>query len=243
MATHIDIKNLSYSYPDGTAALKSLSLSFKEGQTHALIGANGAGKSTLLLHLNGTVLPQCGKVLIRDCEVSKKTLYKVRQQVGMVFQNPDDQLFMSSVAEDVAFGPLNMGLTDSQVSERVESALNQVGLKHLAERHPAHLSTGEKKRISIAAVLAMEPDVLVLDEPSAGLDPGARRMLINLLKSFNHTKIIATHDLDMALDTADTVTLLYNGEIYAEGTPVDIFNNKALLEKCGLEQPLSMSRN
>jgi cobalt/nickel transport system ATP-binding protein len=242
MATHIDIKNLSYSYPDGTAALKSLSLSFKEGQTHALIGANGAGKSTLLLHLNGTVLPQCGKVLIRDCEVSKKTLYKVRQQVGMVFQNPDDQLFMSTVFDDVAFGPSNMGMKEEMINECVDSALNQVGLKHLAGRHPAHLSTGEKKRISIATVLAMEPDILVLDEPSAGLDPGARRMLINLLKSFAHTKIIATHDLDMALDTADTVTLLYQGEIFAQGSPVEIFNDRKKLEQCGLEQPLSISR-
>jgi len=242
MTVDVVVENLSYAYPDDTLALKNIDLAFNEGETHAVIGANGAGKSTLLMHLNGTILPQHGSVNIKNCEISKKSLSEIRRQVGMVFQNPDDQLFMSKVYDDVAFGPSNMGLSDEEISARVDFALEKVGLKHLKQRHSAHLSTGEKKRVSIATVLSMEPNIIVLDEPSAGLDPGARRMLIELLNSFNHTKIIATHDLDMALDVADIVTLLYNGEVFKQGSPIRIFSDNTLLKQCGLEPPLSMTR-
>ena len=239
MNTILEIKNLSYAYPDGTTALQNIYFNLKKGETLAIIGANGAGKTTFLLHLNATILPSKGSIKIDDLEINKKNKKYIRQKTGIVFQNPDNQLFMSKVYDDVAFGPRNMQLTSEDVDDRVNNSLEAVGMSTYKERHPWHLSTGEKKRIAIASVLAMNPDILALDEPSAGLDPKGRRLLIELLKSFTHTKIIATHDLDLVLDIASKVIILHKGEIKAEGKPEEIFDNVDLLEECSLEQPLS----
>ena len=239
MNTILEIKNLSFAYPDGTIALQNINFELIKGETLAIIGANGAGKTTFLLHLNATILPPKNSIFIDGLEINKKNKKYIRQKTGIVFQNPDNQLFMSKVYDDVAFGPRNMQLTPDEVDNRVNTSLESVGMTAYKERHPWHLSTGEKKRIAIASVLAMTPDILALDEPSAGLDPKGRRLLIELLKTFTHTKIIATHDLDMVLDIASKVIILHEGEIKAEGTPEDIFANVDLLEACSLQQPLS----
>jgi len=239
MSHHIvEIKDLEYAYPDGTHALKGVSFTITHGESVALIGANGAGKSTLLLHLNGCLLPQKGGARIGDMPITKTTLSSIRRSVGMVFQNPDDQLFMPTVYDDVAFGPLNLGLPLDEVEKRVQNALEQVGLTHVKEKPPYRLSEGQKRSIAIATVLSMSPDILVMDEPSSNLDPKSRRNLIHLLKTFTHTKIIATHDLDMVLDLCQRTIILHQGQIAADGTTLDIFQDKALLEKCNLEQPL-----
>ena len=201
MSHHIvELKELKFSYPDKTPALKGISFRIHHGESVAIVGGNGAGKSTLLLHLNGYLEPTSGQVRVGDYPLTRETVKEVRRTVGMVFQDPDDQLFMSTVREDVAFGPLNLGLPPEEVSQRVDKALETVSLSHLKDRPPHRLSSGQKRRAAIASVLSMSPDILVMDEPSAGLDPRARRNLIGLLESFEHTKIIATHDLDMVVD-------------------------------------------
>jgi len=204
----------------------------------AIVGANGAGKSTLLLHLNGYLAPTTGSVRIGDFPLTKETLKRVRRTVGMVFQDPEDQLFMPTVYDDVAFGPLNLGLTPKDVDVRVMEALATVGAEHLKNRPPYKLSGGEKRAVSIATVLSMSPDILVMDEPTANLDPRARRKLIELLKTFKHTKIIATHDLDMVIDLCERTIVLHNGQVTADGPTLEIFQNDALLEKSHLEKPL-----
>ncbi|HEU0264494.1 MAG TPA: ABC transporter ATP-binding protein, partial [Geobacterales bacterium] len=193
----VELRHVSHCYADGTKALTDISLRITHGESVAIIGANGAGKSTLLLHLNGSILPTTGEVRIGDSPVTRGTLAEVRRTVGMVFQDPDDQLFMPTVAEDVAFGPRNQGLPEEEVELRLASALSQVGALHLRQRPPYRLSVGEKKRVAIATVLAMSPDILVMDEPTAGLDPVGRRQLMALLREFHHTKIFTSHDLDM----------------------------------------------
>ena len=236
MSHHIvEVTDLRYSYPDGTNALRGVSFRITHGESVAVVGENGAGKSTLLLHLNGYLTPQHGTVRIGDYPLTKETLQEVRRTVGMVFQDPDDQLFMPTVHEDVAFGPLNLGLPIKEVEERVKAALERVGASALKERAPYHLSGGQKRAVAIATVLAMSPDILVMDEPSSNLDPGARRRLINLLLSFQHTKIIATHDLDMVMDLCPRTIVFHQGKIAADGPTEEIFRNGALLEACGLE--------
>jgi cobalt/nickel transport system ATP-binding protein len=235
----VETRDLAYTYPDGTPALCGVSLRLHHGEAVGVVGANGAGKSTLLLHLNGLLLPQAGEVRIGDLPVTARTRAQVQRTVGFVFQDADDQLFMPTVEEDVAFGPLNMGLPADEVRARVSSALQTVGAEHLATRAPYRLSGGEKRVVAIAGVLAMSPDVLVLDEPSAGLDPGARRRLIVLLKSFTHTRVIATHDLDLVLDVCARVLVLHQGRVQADGAPGEIFENGELLRRCHLEPPLS----
>ncbi len=243
MSHHIiEAKDLSYTYPDGTNALKDVSFRITHGESVAVIGENGAGKSTLLLHMNGYIIPQDGSLLIGNYYVTVKTKKEIHRTVGMVFQNPDDQLFMPTVFEDVAFGPVNLGLPEEEVRKRVEESLITVGMLHLAERPPYRLSAGEKRGVSIAAVLATYPDILVMDEPGSGLDPKTRRALINLLLKFEHTKIIATHDLDMALDVCKRTIVMHDGQIVADGNTVDILNDEELLERCSLEKPLSMQR-
>ncbi len=233
----LEIHNLHYSYPDGTEALNGISFCIERGSAMALVGANGAGKSTLLHHLNGYLTTTRGEVCIGETSVTRKTAAAIRQSVGMVFQDSDDQLFMPTVAEDVAFGPLNAGLTSEQVAQRVDSALERVGVSHLRERPPYRLSSGEKRAVAIATVLAMEPDILVMDEPSSNLDPRARRRLIELLRSFDHTRIIATHDLELAVEVCSRVIVLDEGRVVADGLMLDILNDEPLMLAHGLERP------
>lgn len=214
---YISFKDVRFSYPDGHEALRGVSFRITHGEKVALLGLNGAGKSTLLLHTNGLLLPSSGEVNVGDVPVCKKTLKIVRRSVGMVFQNPDDQLFMPTVAEDVAFGPRNMALPEEEIERRVASALDSVGCGALRDKSPAHLSGGQKRSVSIATVLAMEPDILVMDEPTAGLDYVARRQVMDIVATFDHTCLIATHDIDLARELCPRSLLLDNGEITADG--------------------------
>lgn len=231
---------LSYAYPDGTKALRNLSFTIHHGESVAFIGANGAGKSTLLRHLNGSLAPSAGQVRIGDFPLTKESIFDVRRTVGMVFQEPDDQLFMPTVWDDVAFGPQNLGIRGEELQKRVAWALGSVSALHLSSKPPYRLSSGEKKRVAIATVLAMEPSILVMDEPTAGLDPFARRGIMRLLQEFSHTRIITTHDLDMVADICSRVIVMHEGEIRADGAPGEIFMDRELLESCRLEQPLFM---
>ncbi|MRR33106.1 ABC transporter ATP-binding protein [bacterium] len=241
MSHHIvEVNNLRHVYPDGTEALRDVSFRITHGESVAIIGANGAGKSTLLLHLNGCLAPTEGVVRVGDFPVTRATLPDIRRTVGMVFQDPDDQLFMPTVRDDVAFGPLNLGFPAGEVERRVMDALERVGAAHLAARPPYHLSGGEKRRVAIATVLSMEPSILVMDEPTSGLDPYARRQLIRLLEDFRHTKIFTSHDLDMVLDLCERTIVLHEGEVMADGPTREIFRNDELLARCRLERPLSM---
>lgn len=207
-----------------------------------IIGANGAGKSTLLMHMNGYLMPTSGTVNIGDVYLTKKTQQEIRRKVGIVFQNPDDQLFMPTVYEDVAFGPLNLGLDEAAVRERVEYALNLVSGLELKNKPPHHLSCGQKSAVAIASVIAMEPDILAMDEPGANLDPRSRRLLINLLKTFVHSKIIASHDLDLIMDVCQRCIVVKEGMVVADGRTQDVLTNKKLLEENNLELPLSLQR-
>ncbi len=239
MSHHIvQAENLSYTYPDGNKALRNISFLITHGESVAIVGANGAGKSTLLMHLNGHLLPGGGSLRIGDYPLTRETVQNIRRSIGMVFQDSDDQLFMPTVFDDVAFGPLNMGLPGDIVKQRVEETLETVGVLHLINRPTHRLSGGEKRSVAIATVLSMSPDILVMDEPTSNLDPKARRRLIELLKSFKHTKIIATHDLDMALDLCERTIIIREGEVAADGNSMDILNNALLLSECNLEKPL-----
>jgi cobalt/nickel transport system ATP-binding protein len=241
MSHHIvELKDLHYRYPDGNPALDGISFRITHGETVAIVGANGAGKSTLLLHLNGCLIPENGTVRVGDFPLTRKTLDHVRRTVGMVFQDPDDQLFMPSVFEDVAFGPLNLGLPPEDVMERVNAALTTVGALHLKDRPPYRLSGGEKRSVAIASVLSMSPSILVMDEPTSNLDPKSRRQLIQLLKTFEHTIIVATHDLDMVLDLCARTIVLKKGRVAADGPSIDILQNAELLDACRLEKPFAL---
>ncbi|MBL7162019.1 MAG: ABC transporter ATP-binding protein [Anaerolineales bacterium] len=230
------VENLSFSYPDGHAALHNVSLHIEAGEKVALVGPNGAGKSTLMLHLNGIFLGD-GQIQIAGMQMDKASLPLIRAKVGMVFQNPDDQLFSPTVFEDVAFGPLHMGLPEAEVHARVERALEQVGMQIYAQRLSHHLSMGEKKRIAIATVLAMNPEILVLDEPSAGLDPRARRSLIELLRQMPMTMLASTHDMRLVQELLPRTVIMDQGHIVADGPTDELLTDQALLEAHGLEQP------
>ncbi len=231
----IEVEALSFAYPDGHRALDGVSLHIAPGEKVALLGPNGAGKSTLILHLNGILRTQAGRVRVSGVEVSDKTLGRVRQAVGLVFQNPDDQLFSPTVCDDVAFGPIYQGLTAAEVRTRVDEALAAVGMSDYRGRVSHHLSTGEKKRIAIATVLSMQPEILVLDEPTAGLDPRARRGLINLLRALPQTMLIATHDIRMVLELAPRAVVMDHGQVAADGPAGDLLADAALLAAHGLE--------
>jgi cobalt/nickel transport system ATP-binding protein len=237
----IEIKNLSYAYPDGTSALKDIGLDIFEAESLGVIGPNGAGKSTLLLHLNG-ILRGNNHIRILDLEINDRTLPLLRGKVGLVFQHPDDQLFMPCVFDDVAFGPLNMGLAKEEVQNAVQGALKEVDMLDCIRRPSHHLSAGQKKRVSLATVLSMNPEILVLDEPSSDLDPKHRQDLINILKRLKITKIIATHDLDLVLEVCSRVVLLDNGKLAAQGNVLEIFNNRKLLEEHNLGIPAKLCR-
>ncbi len=236
----VAFEDVTFAYPDGTAALRGVSFRIHHGESVGLVGANGAGKSTLLLHLPGILLPSSGHVRVGDWPVTAKTLPQVRRSLGMVFQDPDDQLFMPTVGDDVAFGPLNLGLPSDEVEARVAGALERVGATHLRQRPPYKLSGGEKRAAAIASVLSMSPDILVMDEPSANLDPASRRRLIALLRSFEHTKIVATHDLDLVQDVCTRTIVLRDGRVAADGPTAEVLGDDALLGGCHLERPLRM---
>jgi cobalt/nickel transport system ATP-binding protein len=235
----LEVRSLHFSYPDGHIAVKNISFTIHHGESVGIIGANGAGKSTLLMLLMGVLFPNKGEVLVGDVHIAKKTLPMIRQRLGMVFQDPDDQLFMTTVYDDVAFGPRNYKLDEKEVESRVVKALELVGISHLRDRAPFKLSGGEKRSAAVASVLSMEPDVLIMDEPTAALDPKSRRRVISLLKSFEHTKIITSHDLDMVFDTCRRIIVIKEGEIAADGNTAEILSNVELLNDCGLEMPLS----
>lgn len=235
----VEVRNLSFSYPDKTKALANINLDIYKDESVAIIGPNGAGKSTMLLHLNG-VLKGEGGLKVLDTEVNDGNLLFIRSRVGLVFQDPDDQLFMPTVFEDVAFGPINMGLKADEVNRRVKEALCIVDMKGFEARISHHLSFGQKKRIALATILSMNPEVLVLDEPTSNLDPRHRREFINLLNKIKLTKIIATHDLDLVLDVCERVVLLDKGVKVLEGKAKDILTNELLLKEHSLELPLSL---
>ena len=240
MSHHIvEFKNVCFRYPDGTEALKGISFRITHGESVGIVGANGAGKSTLLLHMNGYLLPTSGTVNIGDLSVTKKSRQDIRRKVGIVFQNPDDQLFMPTVFDDVAFGPLILGMDETSVRERVNEALRLVNSLDLCDKPPHHLSCGQKSAVAIAAVMSMEPDILVMDEPAANLDPKSRRSLITLLKTFAHSKIIASHDLDLILDVCKRCIVIKDGAVVADGPSTEILANQTLLEENNLELPLS----
>lgn len=238
----LEVRALAYAYPDGHEALRDVSFNVAAGEAVGIIGSNGAGKSTLLLHLNGVLQAAQGQVVVNGQIVTRDNVQQVRRSVGLVFQDPDDQLFMSTVADDVAFGPRNMGLSASEVDLRVTQALAAVGATHLAQRAPYRLSGGEKRAVALAGVLAMRSEILVLDEPSAALDPLARRKVINWLRDLPHTRLIASHDLDLVQDICTRVLVLREGRLVADGPPEAIFADAALLTHCHLEPPLSAPR-
>jgi cobalt/nickel transport system ATP-binding protein len=237
----LEIKNLGYRYPDGCSALAGIHLSVTAGECVGLLGPNGSGKSTLLRHLNG-ILPERpsaadGSVLIHGAAISATNVAEVRRQVGLLFQDPDDQLFCSTVCEDVSFGPKQFGLCSDAVIERVNAVLDQVGLTHLAHRAPHHLSAGEKRRACLAGVLACAPSILALDEPSSGLDPRGRRELIALLRRIDATKLIATHDLELVVELCPRSIILDQGRIIADGATLDLLNDETFMLAHGLERP------
>jgi cobalt/nickel transport system ATP-binding protein len=236
METCIEIRDLSYVYHDGRQALRGINLDVRPGEKVALVGPNGAGKSTLLLHLNG-ILQGDGAVRVLGREVTEPHLAHIRAQVGLVFQDPDDQLFSPTVFEDVAFGPLYAGLPEEEIRCRVGWALAQVGAQAYAERVSHHLSLGEKKRIAIASVLSMQPEILALDEPTAGLDPRTRRRLIELLQELSQTMLVATHDINMAAEILPRTVILDEGRMVADGPTDELLRDAALMEAHGLEVP------
>lgn len=240
----LSVKNLSVKYntSDELYALQDAGFTVEAGERIALIGANGAGKSTLLLTLIGVIAPSFGEVVIENIMLEKKNLQKLRQKVGMIFQNPDDQLFMPTVYEDIAFGPRNYGAPEDKTEINAGNVLSLLGISHLKARLSHKLSGGEKRLVALASVLIMEPALLLMDEPSSFLDPMARRRLIKILDALPQTMIIATHDLDMALDLCHRVILLKEGHIYTDAFAKDILCDAALLEECGLELPLSLQK-
>lgn len=233
----VRVHDLHYAYPDGRVALRGVDLVVERGERVAILGPNGAGKTTLVLHLNGILTPASGNVSIGGLAVVKANLREIRRRVGIVFQDPDDQLFMPTAREDVAFGPSNFGLRGDELDERVAEALEAVGMTASADRAPHHLSFGERRRVAVATVLAMRPEILVLDEPSSNLDPAARRELAEVLLSLPITTLLVTHDLPYALQLCRRSIVLDAGRISAEGPTRDILSNRTLMEANRLELP------
>lgn len=231
------IEHLHFRYPDGFEALKGIDLAIAAGEKVAVVGPNGAGKSTLLLHLNGIFEPSHGSIRVGDLVVDRSTVRRVRARVGVVFQDPDDQLFSPTVFEDVAFGPLHMGVPNEDIHHRVERALAAVGMTGFERRMPHRLSLGQRKRVALATVLSMDPQVLVFDEPSAGLDPRGRREFIKLLRGMSHTIVASTHDMRLVADVFERVVMMDDGLIVADGSTASILSDDRLLEAHGLERP------
>lgn len=243
MSHHIiQADNLKYTYPDGRQALNGVTFKILHGESVGIVGANGAGKSTLLMHLVGVLFPDEGEVRIGEVPVIKKTLPVIRQSVGMVFQDPDDQLFMTTVYDDVAFALRNYGFSEEVVDSCTTRALKEVNMEKMSKKQIYRLSGGEKKLVSIATVLSMEPEIIILDEPSVGLDPKNRRNLINTINNIEVLKIIASHDLDFIYDTCSRIILLTDGRIVYDGDAKKILKDRTILEKNGMELPLSFSK-
>ena len=234
----ITLDDLSFTYPDGYPALRGVALSVGAGERVALVGPNGAGKSTLMLHLNGILGDADSPVRVCGLALTRNELSLLRARVGLVFQNPDDQLFSPTVLEDVAFGPLHLGLKEPEVRRRALQALDDVGMAGFEERLSHNLSIGQKKRVAIATVLAMQPDILVLDEPTAGLDPRGRRRLIELLDELPQTMIVSTHDMLLVADLFPRMVVMDEGQVVADGSTPELLADHALLEAHGLESPL-----
>jgi cobalt/nickel transport system ATP-binding protein len=232
----VKVSGLHFAYPDGHVALRGISLTLCAGDKVALVGPNGAGKSTLMLQLNG-ILDGRGEIEIGGMRLTRDNLPVIRAMVGLVFQNPDDQLFSPTVFEDVAFGPLHMGLPETDVFARVDSALEAVRMSGYRDRLSHHLSVGEKKRIAIATVLSMNPSILILDEPSAGLDPRARRTLINLLRELRITMLVSTHDMRLVQELFPRMIVMDDGQIVADGMTDEILEDEKFLNEHGLEKP------
>jgi cobalt/nickel transport system ATP-binding protein len=237
MTDVLSVRDLHFSYHDHHPALRGVSFELCEGDKVALVGPNGAGKSTLMLHLNGILTSHSGDVTVGGDRLTRANLPAIRAMVGLVFQNPDDQLFSPTVFEDVAFGPLHMGLPKDEVIARVDSALNAVRMSNYRDRLSHHLSVGEKKRIAIATVLSMNPQILVLDEPSAGLDPRARRTLINLLRELPITMLVSTHDMRLVEELFPRTIVMDEGLVVADGKTKDILADETFLNEHGLEKP------
>ena len=240
----LSTENLSFTYPDGTQALKNINIEIEKGEKVAIIGPNGAGKSTLFSHFNGLTEPTSGCVKIEDKPISfeKDELLKVRQKVGIVFQDPNDQLFAPTVKEDIAFGPMNLGLSYDEVEKRVEDALKMVGMENYEDKTPHHLRGGQENRIAIAGIIAMKPELMILDEPTAGLDPDGVEKVLNIMNQLNEegmTLIISSHDIDMISKYADKIFVLYNGEIIESGNKNKIFSDMELLKKAHLRTPIT----
>ena len=237
----IAVEGLSFRYPDGTAALSDIDLHIHAGERVALLGPNGAGKTTLVLHLNGIHMAQSGSVAVSGTLIEKDTVMEARRRVGIVFQDPDDQLFMPTIADDVAFGPQNLRLAGDELVARVDEALDAVDIRDLAERSPSHVSFGQKRRAAIAGVLAMRPDIIVLDEPTANLDPAARRELTGVLDSLDVTQLIVTHDLLYALELCPRSIIIDDGSIVADGPTRDLLADTELLAAHRLALPFGVS--
>ena len=238
----IAIEGISFAYADGTKALDHISLVITKGSSVGIVGANGAGKSTLVNHLNGCILPQEGRITVGKTIINKKNLEQIRKKVGLLFQNPDDQLFTARLYDDVAFGPENLGMNPADIAKQVEAALRELHLWELRDKPPAHLSQGEKRFAAFAAVLVMNPEVMVMDEPTADLDPKNRRKLIHLINALERTTIIVSHDLDFIWDTCDRVCIMNKGRLTAAGCTREILRNRELLEANNLELPLRLQQ-
>ncbi|MGH3505715.1 MAG: energy-coupling factor ABC transporter ATP-binding protein [Nocardioidaceae bacterium] len=235
----LSVTGLAYAYPDGHQALYGVDLALRRGERVALLGPNGAGKTTLVLHLNGILEAQEGSVEVAGLPVGRENVQEVRRRVGLVFQDPDDQLFMPTVADDVAFGPANMGVRGAALEARVATALGQVGMAEYADRPPHHLSFGQRRRVAVATVLAMQPEILVLDEPSSNLDPASRRELAEILRQLDITVLMVTHDLPYALELCPRSVVLSDGVIVADGSTVGLLSDEALMAAHRLELPFA----
>jgi len=236
----LEVKGLAYAYPDGNQALYGVNLTIAPSERVALLGPNGAGKTTLVMHLNGILTAGLGTVQVGGMVVDtqdKESVREIRRRVGIVFQDPDDQLFMPTVREDVAFGPINMGITGNELEDRVMEALDLVGMSEFADRPPHHLSFGQRRRVAVATVLAMKPEILVLDEPSSNLDPASRRELADILRDLDITLLMVTHDLPYALELCSRSVILSQGTIVADGKTIDILCNDSLMAENRLELP------
>ena len=241
---HLSTKNLSYTYPDGTPALKNINMEIYKGQKVAIMGPNGAGKSTLFSHFNGLTEPTSGHVEVdgKAIKYDRDTLLEVRQKVGIVFQDPNDQLFAPTVKEDVAFGPMNLGLDYEEVERRVDEALTMVGMEQYMDKTPHHLSGGQQKRVAIAGIIAMRPEIMILDEPTAGLDPEGVEKVLSILNELNNegmSIVISSHDIEMVNEFAEKIFVLNEGEILESGDKNEIFSNKELLKEAHLKAPIT----
>ena len=242
MSAGVQIRGIEFAYPDGKKALQGVDLDIEAGERVAILGPNGAGKTTLALHLNGILEPHAGSITVAEIPVVEQNYTRIRRMVGLVFQDPNDQLFMPSVREDVAFGPANLGATGDELKKRVDAALDLVSGGDLADRPPHHLSGGEKRAAALATVLAMEPDVLVFDEPSSGLDPAGRRELIATLTELPMTQLIITHDLPLALELCERAVIMNHGRVVADGPTRELLSDEDLLAANRLEPPYGLAR-